>query len=149
MEQNKFLYSDGKEVFVTQSTLQTKKKLYRLKGITDFGLSVLRPNRIPGLIVFIIGATIAADGFLYFLPASFFESLSIPAAYSQSNILIPIGIFIAVIGLALMVLIRKRYAVRIETAEGKKDAVVSKRKEYVDLILNAMRKGKTSPASRR
>jgi len=149
MEQNKFLYSDGKEVFVTQSTLQTKKKLYRLKGITDFGLSVLRPNRIPGLIVFLIGATIAADGFLYFLPASFFEFLSIPTAYSQSNILIPIGIFIAVIGLALMVLIRRRYAVRIETAEGKKDAVVSKRKEYVDLILNAMRKGKTSSASRR
>ncbi|MEO7991174.1 MAG: DUF6232 family protein [Chryseolinea sp.] len=149
MEQNKFLYSDGKEVFVTQSTLQTKKKLYRLKGITDFGLSVLRPNRIPGLIVFIIGAVIAADGYLYFLPASFFEFLSIPTAYSQSNVLIPIGIFIAVIGLGLMVLMRKRYAVRIETAEGKKDAVVSKRKEYVDLILNAMRKGKSSTASRR
>lgn len=149
MEQNKFLYSDGKEVFVTQSTLQTKKKLYHLKGITDFGLSVLRPNRIPGLIVFIIGAVIAADGYLFFLPASFFEFFSIPTAYSQSNVLIPIGISIAVIGLALMVLIRKRYAVRIETAEGKKDAVVSKRKEYVDLILNAMRKGKTSAASRR
>ncbi len=149
MEQNRFLYSDGREVFVTQSALKTKRALYRLKGITDFGLTVLRPNRLPGLILLIIGLTIAANGFFYFIPASFFESLSIPLKYAAPGVLIPVGVGIAIIGIILMLLMRKRYAVRIETAEGEKDAVVSEKKEYVDQIVTAIRKGKSSSFSRR
>lgn len=144
MEHKKFLYTDGRDVVVTQSTFQTKKTLYSLKGITDFGLEVLRPKRLPGFIVLLVGLLIAANGYFYFIPLSFFEFFRIPIRHATSNIQILIGGGIACIGIALMLLLQKRYAVRIETAEGKKDAVVSRSKEYVYQILSAIRKAKAS-----
>lgn len=149
MEHKKFLYTDGRDVVVTQSTFQTKKTLYSLKGITDFGLEVLRPKRLPGFIVLLVGLLIAANGYFYFIPLSFFEFFRIPIRYATSNFQILIGGGIACIGIALMLLLQKRYAVRIETAEGKKDAVVSRSKEYVYQILSAIRKAKASAFGRR
>ena len=35
-------------------------------------------------------------------------------------------------------MIRQRYAVRIATAEGEKDVVVSSRKEYIQQIVDAL-----------
>jgi len=144
MEHKKYLYTDGRDVVVTQSTFQTKKALYSLKGITDFGLAVLKPKRLPGLILFLFGLTIAANGYFYFIPFSFFEFLKIPREYATSNIQILVGAGIACIGIALMLLLPKRYALRIETAEGKKNVVVSRSKEYVDQIQTALRKAKHS-----
>ncbi|HOX81902.1 MAG TPA: DUF6232 family protein [Chryseolinea sp.] len=149
MEHKKFLYTDGRDVVVTQSTFQTKKALYSLKGITDFGLTVLKPNRLPGFIVLLIGVTIVANGLFYFIPTSFFEFLKIPTQYATSNIQILVGAAIVCIGIALMLLLHKRYALRIETAEGMKNAVISKSKEYVDQIQNAIRKAKASAFGRR
>lgn len=149
MEHKKFLYTDGRDVVVTQSTFQTKKALYSLKGITDFGLSVLKPKRLPGFALMLVGLAIAANGYFYFIPFSFFEFLKIPIQYATSNIQIIVGAVVACIGIALMVLIPKRYALRIETAEGKKNAVVSRSKEYVYQILSAIRKAKASAFSGR
>ena len=149
MENKKFLYTDGRDVVVTQSTFQTRKALYSLKGITDFGLAVLKPKRIPGLILFLVGVTIAANGYFYFIPTSFFDFFKIPLEYATSNIQILVGAGIACIGIALMLLLPQRYALRIETAEGKKNAVISKSREYVDQIQTAIRKAKNSGFARR
>jgi hypothetical protein len=150
MEQKKFLYTDGRDVVVTQSTFQTKKALYSLKGITDFGLAVLKPKRVPGLILFLVGITLAANAYYYyFIPFSFFTFFGIPLEYATSNIQILVGAGIACIGIALMLLLPKRYALRIETAEGKKNVVISKSKEYVDQIQTALRKAKSSAFGRR
>jgi len=42
------------------------------------------------------------------------------------------------LGLIVMVIVRERYAVRIATAEGEKNAVVSNKKEYIAQIVNAL-----------
>src|SRR6478609_11801399 len=144
MEHKKFLYTDGRDVVVTQSTFQTKKALYSLKGITDFGLAVLKPKRLPGLILFLVGLALVANAYFYFIPFSVFEFFSVPREYATSNIQILIGAGIACVGIALMLLLPKRYALRIETAEGKKNVVISKSKEYVDQIQAAIRKAKNS-----
>jgi hypothetical protein len=149
MEHKNFLYTDGRDVVVTQSTFQTKKALYSVKGITDFGLAVLKPKRLPGLILFLVGLTISLNGYFYFIPLSFFEFFRIPLQYAASNIQILVGATIGSIGMALMVLLPKRYALRIETAEGKKNAVISKSKEYVDQIQMAIRKAKSTAFERR
>jgi hypothetical protein len=142
MKQTKFLYTDGRDVVVTQSVLQTKKALYRLKGITAFGLEILKPSRLPGLLLLLIGITLAVNGFYPFIPESFFEWLSLPTAFTKPIIQISIGVFILSIGIVLILLTRNRYAVRIETAEGDKDVVISRKKEYVNQILNAIQKAK-------
>jgi hypothetical protein len=48
------------------------------------------------------------------------------------------GASIAFIGVLLLGMIRQRYAVRIATAEGEKDVVVSSRKEYIQQIVDAL-----------
>jgi hypothetical protein len=145
MEQKKFLYSDGRDVVVTHATLQTKKTSYQLKGVTDFGMAILKPQLLPGLLITLIGLTLIANGIWWFIPTSVFEFLSIPNEFAtSSSIHFLIGTIITSIGITYLLLTRKRYALRIETAEGDKDVVVSKRKEYVDMILSAMKKAKSS-----
>ena len=144
VKEGNFLYTDGRDVVVTQSTLKTKRGVYLLKGITDLSLAVLRPQRLPGLIVTLIGLILFANGFWYFIPASFFDSLAIPARFTTANTQVFVGSIIMVLGISLMLLIPRRYAVRIETAEGEKDAVISKRREYVKQIFNAVRKARST-----
>lgn len=144
MEHKKFLYTDGRDVAVTESTLLTKKGSYRLKGITDFGLTVLRPKHILGWTLLLIGLTMGVNGLFHFIPATFFQTLSIPMEYATSNILLPIGFGIATLGIALIILIKRKYVLRIETAEGKKNAVISKSREYLTQISNAIRKAKSA-----
>ncbi len=142
MKPGKFLYTDGRDVVVTDSTLKTKKAQYRLQGIIDFGLTVLRPQILPGLVLTLIGLTLVSNWYFHFIPTTFFDFFSIPASFSTSNLQLILGICIACVGLAYMLLTKRRYVVRIETAEGKKHAVVSQSKEYIDQILNAIRKAK-------
>ena len=144
MKDANFLYTDGRDVVVTQSTLKTKKGVYLLKGITDLSLAVLKPLRLPGLLLAIIGLTLLANGFWYFIPPTFWDALAIPARFTTSNIQIFTGAIIAILGICYMALIPRRYAVRIETAEGEKDAVVSNRREYVKQIFNAVRKARST-----
>ena len=144
MKEANFLYTDGRDVVVTQSTLKTKRGVYLLKGITDLSLAVLKPQRLPGFLLTLLGLVLLANGFWYFIPASFYDSLSIPARFTTANIHIFVGAIITVLGICCMVLIPRRYAVRIETAEGEKDAVVSNRREYVKQIFNAVRKARST-----
>jgi len=139
MKNNKFLYTDGKGVVVTQTFLQTKKIDYRLKGITDFGLSVIEPKRLPGLLMLIAGAALILNAIGIFIPNLFFKSLFIPL---KIEVEILIGAAVMMVGIAYLLIMRKRYAVRIETAEGDKNVVISKDKNYVDQILNAIRRAK-------
>ena len=45
---------------------------------------------------------------------------------------------VALLGLLILAIVRERYAVRIATAEGEKNAVVSDKKEYIAQIVNAL-----------
>jgi xanthosine utilization system XapX-like protein len=49
-----------------------------------------------------------------------------------------IGAGLALIGLIILLMARERYAVRIQTAEGEKNAVVSYKREYVAQIVDAL-----------
>ena len=125
MKPAKFLYTDGRDVVVTESTFKTKKAQYSLKGIIDFGVAVLRPQLLPGLVMTLIGLTLAANWYYHFIPRGFFDFFSIPSSLATSNLQLILGICITCIGLAYMLLTKRRYVVRIETAEGQKNVVVS------------------------
>lgn len=142
MKEANFLYTDGRNVVVTPSFLQIKGSHYYLRGITEFGLALLKPQRLPGLFIMLIGLGIVAERFFQFIPSSWYNALAIPYAYSYSNILLITGIVITLIGLIYMALTRRRYALRIETAEGDKLVIISRSKQYVDQILTAMRKAR-------
>lgn len=57
---------------------------------------------------------------------------------SAKTILLSAGAFVILVSVLIMGLMHERYAVRISTAEGEKDVIVSKQKEYVAQIISAL-----------
>lgn len=150
---DKVIYTDGHEVTVTDSTLQVNKQEYQLNGVTKCVLMVLHPNRAPGIALLLVGLILVAVGALQLIPASAIPAIEIGDGLMSVNMLaIWIGAALALIGVLILGIVRERYAVRIATAEGEKDAVVSPKKEYIGQIVDAVNQVisfvRTSGASR-
>lgn len=136
---DKVLYTDGHEVTITESTFQVRNKSYNLNGITKHGLLTIRPHRAPGLILFILGVFISLAGILNAIPTQWMNDIYVNGSYIGINTIATwAGIAIALIGILVTSLVKEKYAVRIATAEGEKNAVVSKEKEYVKQIVHAL-----------
>lgn len=135
----KVIYTDGHEVTVTDSTLQVNKLEYKLNGVTKCVMMVLHPNRAPGIAVLLLGLTLVVVGAMQLIPAATVPDVEIANRFVSGNTLaIWLGAALSLIGLLALGVVRERYAVRIATAEGEKDAVVSAKKEYVGQIVDAI-----------
>ncbi|HEY9048913.1 MAG TPA: DUF6232 family protein [Ohtaekwangia sp.] len=136
---DKVLYTDGHDVTVTDSTFRVKSTSYSLKGIIKYGLLIMRPQRLPGILLLLLGLILVFCGFIDLFPANAFGEIRADEEYINANTLVmSAGAALMVIGTLVAVMIRERYAVRIATAEGEKNAVVSHRKEYIAQIVNAL-----------
>jgi Family of unknown function (DUF6232) len=136
---NKIIYTDGHDVVVTDSTFRVKKTDYRLDGIIKHGLYVLRPSRLPSIILVLVGLTLLILGFAGLIPSSLVKDVTIGDTLISANAMaIIVGGFLALIGVVAIGFLRNRYAVRISTAEGEKNVVVSPHKEYVAQIVDAI-----------
>ena len=141
MSTDKIYYTDGHEVTVTGSTLKVHNKEYLLPGLTRHGLSTLKPQRAPGLMLFIIGMLIVAIGVYQLIPPGFVSNVHIMDRWVTVNDwAIAGGALIALVGLLVATSVRTKYAVRIATAEGENDVVVSKHREYIRQIIDGLNK---------
>lgn len=154
MIQDKIIYTDGHTVTVTDSMFQVNKTEYKLNGITKHGLYILKPQRFPGVLMVVIGFVLIVVGLAKLMPPNWMNDVIINNTLVQANtILLVVGSVIAFIGVLLAGLIRERYAVRISTAEGEKNVVVSRHKEYIAQIVDAISSayryisGRTSPTT--
>ena len=85
----------------------------------------------------LLGLVAAVLGFLNLVPADM--SLRTDNGVVDSNTLaIWVGIALALVGILLLASMHDRYAVRIGTAEGEKNAVVSRKREYIAQIVDAI-----------
>lgn len=145
MKAYNFLYTDGRDVVVTESQLQAKGSRYSLKGITNFGMTIIKPKILPGLLIALLGVFLMVDAFLWIIPDSFMASFYLPVAGDgRIELELIIGIASFLIGMVYLILSRKKYALCIETAEGNKNVVISKKKEYIDQVIEALQKAKNS-----
>ena len=140
MKPLKFLYTDGRDVVVTDYMLETKKARYYLKGVTNFGLAVIKPRVFPGIIIAVFGLVMICDVYFNLTPYNNLFNLNNATEFF-------IGTGAALIGVILVILTRRKYALRIETVEGCKHVVTSRSKEYIDQVLTAIRKAKMSNLS--
>lgn len=139
MIQDKVLYTDGHDVTITDSMLMVRNMEYRLIGITKHGLHIVKPQRLPGYLLFISGVMLLVCGYFDLWPSTVVSSAKFFGfTLSGSAIMLGIGVFLTLIGILIIGLLRERYAVRIATAEGEKNVVVSSQKEYVNQIVNAL-----------
>lgn len=137
METGKVIYTNGRDVTVTESAFQVKNTMYRLNGITRHGLSILKAPRLPGIALCILGAVLIVLGLFGIFPTGV-EITAEPESMNNNLLFALIGTALFVIGIIILLLVRDRYAVRIVTAEGEKDVVVSRKKEYINQIVDAL-----------
>jgi len=141
MNTDKVYYTDGHEVTVTGSTLKVHNKEYLLPGITRHGLSTLKPQRAPGLFLFIIGMLIVVVGAYQLIPPGIVPNVCIANRLVTVNEwAIGAGAVIGLAGLLIAMLVKPKYAVRISTAEGENDVVVSREREYIRQIIDGLNK---------
>ncbi|HEU5146895.1 MAG TPA: DUF6232 family protein [Chryseosolibacter sp.] len=137
MTPDKVIYTDGRDVTVTDSTLKVKSTSYKLSGITNVMMRTIHPDRWPAVLLLLLGLVAAVLGFLNLVPADM--SLRTDNGVVDSNTLaIWVGIALALVGILLLASMHDRYAVRIGTAEGEKNAVVSRKREYIAQIVDAI-----------
>jgi hypothetical protein len=138
-ENEKVLYTDGAAVTVTESALQVKKTWYNLQGITNYGFAILRPARLPWLVVIGVGVLAIIAGSVGMVPASWISEWYVGDVLFTANLLTQIlGILMVMGSIGAMLSNGERYAVSITTAEGEQNVVVSKSKEYVVCIVHAL-----------
>jgi hypothetical protein len=140
METNRILYyTDGHEVSVTDSGFKVRKTLYQLNGITRHGFSIISPMRAPFTVLMIIGAITFICGAMNFLPQAWMRSVSIFGFNLVVNsVVMTAGTVLFVLGMLIMLQLKEKYAVRIFTAEGEKNVVVSQSREYISQIVDAL-----------
>jgi hypothetical protein len=137
--EDKVIYTDGDKVTVTDSTFHVKKQDYRLNGIIKHGLYVMRPSRLPAILLVLFGLILSLIGFAGWIPSDTMRDVYIAnTAIGVNTMAMAVGGLLAVAGVITIGLLRDRYAVRISTAEGEKNVVVSSRKEYIAQIVDAL-----------
>jgi hypothetical protein len=137
METDKVIYTDGHNVVVTDTTLKIRKASYKLNGITKHFLLTIKPERWPAVILMLVGIGLAVCGYLGMIPQTF--DLETNNGSMSGNVLaLYIGVGLFLLGLLILAFTRVRYAVRIATAEGEKNAIVSTKREYIAQIVDAI-----------
>jgi hypothetical protein len=137
MTPDKVIYTDGRDVLVTDSTLKVKNTSYRLNGITKLSFWTIRAERWPGVLLLLLGLAAAVCGYLDLVPADMNLKTN-AAVYDGNSVALWAGMVLVFIGFLILVLARERYAVRIGTAEGEKNAVISPKREYIAQIVDAI-----------
>lgn len=137
MTPDKVIYTDGRDVVVTDSTLKVKNTSYMLSGITKLYFWTIKPERWPGIFAILLGLIAAVCGYMGWLPQQM--NMQTEEGYLSANTLaLWIGLGLVLIGIIALAASRERYAVRIGTAEGEKNAVVSTKREYIAQIVDAI-----------
>lgn len=135
---DKVFYTDGHDVVVTDTSLMVKKKHYRILGITEHAMRKIKPLRLNGLFIVLLGALICILSLLDDFSTRVSNINLFGEVWSGSQVLLACGSMIVLIGVIWVFAVKPRYAVHIETAEGETDVVVSTQREYVRQIVNAL-----------
>jgi hypothetical protein len=137
MAHDRVIYTDGRDVVVTDSTLKVKNASYRLNGITKFYFWTIKPERWPGILLLLLGLTAAVCGFLGLLPPDM-NMQTDTGVITANSIAWWAGLGMTLLGILALIVSKERYAVRINTAEGEKNAVVSTSRDYISQIVDAI-----------
>ena len=133
------LYTDGHEVTVTDSFFKVRKALYQLNGITKHGLLIIHPYRLIPFLALLLGAMLITTGAMHLIPVRAIPNIVLFSnEISANTIALGLGIALFVVGILALCFMRDRYAIRIATAEGEKNVLISPRKEYIAQVVDAL-----------
>lgn len=141
MTTEKLLYTDGHKVTVTDSTFSVDKNRYHLEGIIRHDFRVIAPRRIPVLVFVSVGLAFLSLGVFDLVPVYVIEQMEVGNYVLTSRLLsLVFGGAMFLAGIVFLFIEKEKYGVKIVTAEGEKDVLVSKKREYVAMIDEALTK---------
>lgn len=140
MEADRILYyTDGHQVTISDTGFKVKNTLYRLSGITRHRFLIITPPRIPSTVLMVIGTILFICGAMNFIPSAWSKDVVILGfSLIINSVVMASGAFLLLAGLLIMLKLREKYAVRIFTAEGERNVVVSQSREYITQIIDAL-----------
>lgn len=140
MATEKILYTDGSDVTVTDSTFRVRKHSYRLNGITKHSFSIVKPNRAPGIFTVGLSLLLLAIGVNGNFSVSQ-QTIHVASVVLELKMIFSIaGALLLVGGIVFTVAMKEKYGVHLVTVDGEKDVLVSDRREYVWMIVEALNK---------
>lgn len=140
MTTERILYTDGHDVTVTESAFRVRKHFYRLDGITRHSFSIIRPSKLPGIFISGLGVLALAVGISNVSLQADFSLSILSLVLGAKTLFLMSGCVLILSGILLSGFKKERYGVHIVTAEGEKDVLVSDRREYVYMVVEALNK---------
>ena len=138
------LYTDGHGIKVTTSNFFTGKTTYKMDGILNARMNLIKAHYMPGVLLMLLGIVAAICGAIHLLPDNQMQSFYIANILVTANRLaIAAGILLFIGGLLTLMAQHDKYTVHIVTAEGEKDPVISEKKDYISQIVSAIEYGLT------
>ena len=130
------LYTDGHEVTVTETGLHVRRQWYSLSGITKHGFVVIPPVKLYSFGVIVVGTLLITAGIQGYIPGkvSDFYGVELPI----STLAIFGGSALLALGIWMLLSLTERFALSITTAEGERNVIVSKKREYIAMIVGAL-----------
>jgi cytochrome c biogenesis protein CcdA len=139
MDAEPVIYTDGHGVKVTPHHFIVGKSDYLIEGITSARLFTVRDGGGFAIFLIVLGLIGIIAGFLNAFYPNTITNLDIgTTALNTQQIAIIIGVVLILVGIIILAFTRDKYTVRITTAEGVKDALISSKKDYVGQIVAAL-----------
>jgi hypothetical protein len=133
------LYTDGHGIKVTTISFSTGKTTYRIDGILNAQMKLIKAHYGPALLMMLIGFAGIMAGALHLISDNVMQPISVSGIIITVNTLsIILGGLLLVAGVILLAVQHDKYSVHIVTAEGEKDPIVSEKKDYVGQIVSAL-----------
>lgn len=137
--EEKIIYTDGHGIKITDRNFYTGKQTYLIEGITDVKLIKKPAGKWPGIVLFILGLAGLVIGSFEYLADWSMEFGDSTYLIDINTVMIVGGVLFIILGIILMVATKNSYAVAIRTAEGLREPVVSKSREYSAHIVHLLR----------
>jgi hypothetical protein len=134
------IYTDGHGVRVTPNQFIVGKTEYLLRGVTNIRLYTIKANLVPAVLLIIFGIASAIAGFMRIFRESdqLISTDTTATSLGNNEIAMLVGGILFLAGVIWALVTHEKYAVRLTTAEGEKDALISTKKDYVGQIINAV-----------
>lgn len=133
------IYTDGHGVKITNRNFYTEDQTYLIEGITDVKVIKKPAGNWSAVLLFILGLAGLVIGSFEYLADWGFTVGNTDYVADTNTIAIVAGVILFVLGIILFVARKDHYAVGIRTAEGLREPVKSKNKEYAVHLANMLR----------
>ncbi len=114
-------YFQDQNVNITNARAVLSGTTYAMSNITSVSMGERAANRNPGCLVTILG----------------FIGWGVAGALENMGVLI-VCILAFLVGIALIIMAKPSYVVRISSASGEVEGLVSQNKEYIQKVINAL-----------